>query len=90
MPYVFRCGRLVVLVLDAQAPGTGLLCGHLKLPAHIRRLLLASFPEFMLIRPDQSPVGLQMRSLIEMMTEEATLNDETILYGRFDVILYPE
>lgn len=61
--------------LDSHAPGTGLLCGHLKLPAHIRRLLLASFPEFMLIRPDQSPVGKQMRSLIEMMTEEATHND---------------
>jgi AraC-like DNA-binding protein len=61
--------------LDSHAPGTGLLCGHLKLPAHIRRLLLASFPEFMLIRPDKSPVGRQMRSLIEMMTEEATQND---------------
>ncbi len=61
--------------LDAQAPGTGLLCGHLKLPEHVRRLLLASFPAFLLIHPDQSPVGLQMRSLIEMMTEEATLND---------------
>lgn len=61
--------------LDKDAPGAGLLCGHLKLPAHIRRLLLASFPEFMLIRPDQSPVGKQMRGLIEMMTEEAMLND---------------
>jgi len=60
--------------LDAQAPGTGLLCGHLKLPAHIRRLLLAGFPEFLLIRPDGSPVGRQVRALIEMMTEEATLN----------------
>lgn len=61
--------------LDRDAPGTGLLCGHLRLPAHIRRLLLASFPEFMLIRPDESPVGRQMRNLIEMMTEEATQND---------------
>ncbi|MBI5891680.1 MAG: AraC family transcriptional regulator [Nitrosomonadales bacterium] len=61
--------------LDAHAPGTGLLCGHLRLPAHIRRLLLASFPEFMLIRPDQSQVGHQLRKLIEMMTEEATQND---------------
>ncbi len=61
--------------LDAQAPGAGLLCGHLKLPAHIRRLLLAAFPEFMLIRPDESAVGLQMRSLIERMTEEASRNE---------------
>lgn len=61
--------------LDRTAPGTGLLCGHLKLPTHIRRLLLASFPEFILIRPDQSPVGRQMRNLIEMMTEEAMQND---------------
>jgi len=61
--------------LDKQAPGAGLLCGHLRLPAHIRRLLLASFPDFMLIRPDSSPVGRQVRNLIEMMTEEATLND---------------
>jgi AraC family transcriptional activator of mtrCDE len=61
--------------LDPAAPGTGLLCGHVKLPAHIRRLLLASFPEFILIQPDRSPVGRQIRSLIEMMTEEATLND---------------
>ncbi|MDD2686066.1 MAG: AraC family transcriptional regulator [Gallionella sp.] len=61
--------------LDKTAPGTGLLCGHLKLPAHIRRLLLAAFPDFMLIRPDQSPVGRQMRGLIEMMTEEASRND---------------
>ncbi|GAB1232999.1 AraC family transcriptional regulator [Ferrigenium sp. UT4] len=61
--------------LDKQAPGAGLLCGHLKLPAHIRRLLLASFPEFMLIRPDDSPTGHPMRALIEMMIEEATLND---------------
>ncbi len=61
--------------LDKTAPGAGLLCGHLKLPAHIRRLLLVSFPDFMLICPDQSPVGRQMRSLIEMMTEEAIQND---------------
>ena len=61
--------------LDEAAPGTGLLCGHLKLPTHIRRLLLASFPDFMLIRPSQSPVGRQMRSLIEIMTEEAIQND---------------
>ncbi|HCI13073.1 MAG: hypothetical protein A2063_05980 [Gallionellales bacterium GWA2_60_142] len=61
--------------LDKNAPGAGLLCGHLRLPAHIRRLLLASFPDFMLIRPDKSPVGRQMRDLIEMMTEEATQND---------------
>lgn len=60
--------------LDRDAPGTGLLCGHLRLPAHIRRLLIASFPEFMLIRPDDSPVGKQMRILIEMMTEEAIQN----------------
>jgi hypothetical protein len=46
--------------LDTNAPGTGLLCGHLQLPAHIRRLLLAAFPEFMLIRPDESPVGHQI------------------------------
>lgn len=61
--------------LDKDAPGAGLLCGHLRLPAHIRRLLIASFPDFMLIRPDNSPVGRQMRSLIEMMTQEAILND---------------
>lgn len=61
--------------LSKAAPGTGLLCGHLQLHAPVRRLLLASFPEFLLIRPDQSTVGRQMRSLIEMMTEEATLND---------------
>lgn len=61
--------------LDKHAPGTGLLCGHLKLPGHIRRLLLASFPDFMLIRPDSSPSGRQIRTLIETMTEEATQND---------------
>lgn len=61
--------------LDKHAPGAGLLCGHLKLPAHIRRLLLSSFPEFLLIRPDHSPSGRQMRTLIETMTEEATRND---------------
>jgi AraC-like DNA-binding protein len=61
--------------LDVHAPGTGLLCGHLKLPAHIRRLLLACFPEFLLIRTDNSNVGKQMSKLIEMMTEEATQND---------------
>jgi len=61
--------------LDKDAPGAGLLCGHLSLPAHIRRLLLASFPDFMLIRPDKSPAGAQMRSLIEMMTAEAMQND---------------
>ena len=61
--------------LDNDAPGSGLLCGRLRLPTHIRRLLLASFPDLMLIRPDKSPVGRQMRSLIEMMSKEATLND---------------
>ena len=61
--------------LDKDAPGAGLLCGHLRLPAHIRRLLLASFPDFMLIRPDKSSVGRQIRTLIEMMTEEATQNE---------------
>ncbi|MFZ5523532.1 MAG: AraC family transcriptional regulator [Pseudomonadota bacterium] len=61
--------------LDRNSPGAGLLCGHLRLPAHIRLLLLASFPDFMLIRPDTSPVGRQIRTLIEIMTDEATLND---------------
>jgi len=61
--------------LDKSASGTGLLCGHLKLPAHIRRLLLAAFPDFMLIRPAQSPVGQSLRKLIELMTEEATQHD---------------
>lgn len=61
--------------LDKDAPGAGLLCGHLRLPVHIRRLLLASFPDFMLIRPDVSPAGQQIRTLIEIMTQEATLND---------------
>lgn len=60
---------------DRGASGTGLICGHLRLPAHIRRLLLASFPEFMLIHPGQSPVGRQMRSLMEMMSAEASMND---------------
>ncbi len=69
----FSLGRQVAF--DENAPGTGLLCGHLKLPAHIRRLLLAAFPDFMLIHPDLSPAGRQMRSLIEMMSEEARQND---------------
>lgn len=63
------------VAFDEHAPGTGLLCGHLNLPAHIRRLLLASFPQFMLIHPEQSPVGTQMRRLIELMSEEARHND---------------
>lgn len=63
------------VAFDQHGPGTGLLCGHLKLPAHIRRLLLASFPDFMLIQPDQSRVGRQLRSVIEMMSEEARRNE---------------
>jgi len=76
--------------LDNTSPGAGLLCGHLKLPAHIRRLLLASFPDFMLIRPGQSPVGRQMRVLIETMTEEATRNDlgATAILDRLSDILF--
>lgn len=65
--------------LEKTAPGTGLLCGHLRLPTHVRRLLLASFHDFMLIRPDTSPVGRQMRSVIEMMTDEAILNELGVL-----------
>lgn len=61
--------------LSKYAPGTGLLCGHLRLPVHIRRLLLFSFPELMVIHPDRSPIGRQTRILIELMIEEATLND---------------
>lgn len=61
--------------LDKGAPGTGLLCGHLRLPPHIHRLLIASFPDLMLIRADESSVGLQLRKLIELMTEEATRNE---------------
>ena len=63
------------VAFDEHASGTGLLCGHLKLPAHIRRLLLASFPQFMLINAELSPVGKQMRSLIELMSEEARQNE---------------
>jgi len=76
--------------LDRHAPGTGLLCGHLKLPAHIRRLLLASFPDFLLIRPDQSPVGKPLRGIIELMTEEATLNDlgVTAVLDRLSDVLF--
>lgn len=60
--------------LDRDAPGAGLLCGHLYLPPHIRRLLLAAFPDFLLIRPDKSPSGVQIRTLIELMTDEAMQN----------------
>ncbi|MDD2700795.1 MAG: AraC family transcriptional regulator [Sideroxydans sp.] len=60
--------------LDRDAPGAGLLCGHLYLPLHIRRLLLAAFPDFLLISPDQSPSGKQIRMLIELMTDEAIKN----------------
>lgn len=60
--------------LNRTAPGTGLLCGHLRLPAHIRRLLLASFPDFLLVRPSESPTGRQIGTLIETMTEEALNN----------------
>ena len=76
--------------LDANAPGSGLLCGHLRLPAHIRRMLLADFPDFMLIRPDQSPVGKPLRSIIELMTGEATLNDlgVTAVLDRLSDVLF--
>lgn len=76
--------------LDRQSPGTGLLCGHLKLPNHIRRLLLAAFPEFMLIRPDYNPSGRQIRMLIEAMTEEATRNEfgVTAILDRFSDALF--
>lgn len=76
--------------LDKTAPGTGLLCGHLRLPVHIRRLLLASFPNFMLIQPDVSPAGRQMRELIQMMTDEATQNDlgVTAILDRLSDILF--
>ncbi|MFZ2303002.1 MAG: AraC family transcriptional regulator [Gallionella sp.] len=75
---------------DRDAPGAGLICGHLKLPAHIRRLLLASFPEFMLIHPERSPVGRQMRSLLEMMSAEANLNElgVTAILDRFSDALF--
>ncbi len=63
------------VAFDEHAPGTGLLCGHLRLPAYIRRLLLAAFPDFMLIKPNQSAVGKQMRSLIELMSDEAKRNE---------------
>lgn len=81
-------GRQVAF--DEHAAGTGLLCGHLKLPEHIRRLLLASFPDFMLIHPEQSLVGKQMRSLIELMSEEAKLNDlgVTAVLDRFSDTLF--
>ncbi len=76
--------------LDPNAPGTGLLCGHLKLPNHIRHLMLASFPEFMLIHPDHSPVNKQIRTLIEMMAEEARLNGlgVTAVLDRLSDILF--
>jgi len=61
--------------LNAAVPGDGLLCGHLKLPAHVRRLLLAAFPPFVLIRPAESPVGPALRDLIEQMSAEAGRND---------------
>ncbi len=69
----FSLGRQVPF--DERTLGTGLLCGHLRLPGHVHRLLLASFPKFMLIQPDHSPVGRQMYSLIEMISEEARQND---------------
>lgn len=76
--------------LDKNAPGTGLLCGHLKLPAYIRRLLLAAFPDFLLIRPDANPVGSQMRDLIEMMTAEAQQNElgVTAVLDRLSDVLF--
>lgn len=66
-------GRQVVY--DRNAPGTGLICGHLRLPTHLYKLVLASFPEFLLIRPDDTPVGKRMRNLIDLMVQEAEGNE---------------
>lgn len=60
---------------DHGEPGTGLICGHLKLPTHVRRLLLSSFPGFLLIRADQGTNGSQLRDLIGLMSSEAAGND---------------
>lgn len=60
---------------NRNAPGAGLICGHLRLPAHLYRLLLASFPDFLLVRPDNTPVGQRMRDLIELMMLEAEGNE---------------
>jgi len=60
---------------DQGSPGTGLICGHLKLPAHVRRLLLAAFPDFLLIRADQSADGSQIRKLMGLMSSEASRDE---------------
>lgn len=70
-PYDYSCPAR----LDKTAPGSGLLCGHLRLRAHIRRLLLASFPDCLLIRPAETRIGSQLGTLIEMMIEEAANNE---------------
>jgi len=76
--------------LDKDSPGAGLLCGHLRLPTHIRNMLLASFPELMIVSPDKSPVGLKMLKLIEMMTEEAGHYDlgTTAVLDRLSDVLF--
>lgn len=60
---------------DRNAEGAGLICGHLRLPAHLYRLLLASFPAFLLIKPDDTPVGQRIRSLINLLVLEAEGNE---------------
>lgn len=71
-------------------PGTGLVCGHLRLPLQVRRLLLASFPELVLIRPADSPVGSQLKGLINMMSAEALKNElgVTAILDRLADILF--
>jgi AraC family transcriptional regulator, activator of mtrCDE len=60
--------------LDRSNPGTALICGFLEIDHSVRRLLMGSLPEFVVIGAQSDPHNSTVRTLLDLLFAEAGID----------------
>jgi AraC family transcriptional regulator, activator of mtrCDE len=61
--------------LDRTNPGTALICGFLEIDQSVRRLLLGSLPEFLVIVAQSGAGNVAVRTLLDLLFAEAGMDE---------------
>jgi AraC-like DNA-binding protein len=77
--------------MDKDNPGTALICGFIEIDRLVRKLLLASMPEFIVIAGQSVANGNSIHILLELLFSEARTNEigaSAILDRLADAVLF--
>jgi AraC family transcriptional regulator, activator of mtrCDE len=61
--------------LDRMSPGTALICGFIEIDHLVRKLLMGTLPEFILIAAHSSANNNSVQILLELLFEEARMDE---------------